>query len=804
MPRNSVRPARLLVAAASILSLVGVAVSPAQAAAGDLDPTFGGDGIVTTDFGGYDSAAALAIQPDGKLVVAGYTSGQTDDAIVARYKANGGLDSTFSTDGIAATDFGGYDAVSAVAVQDDGKIVVAGHTSGQRDDSVVARFNANGSRDTGFGNGGVVITDLGGYDALSAIAVQADGKIVVAGHTFGANENAVVARYNANGTLDNSFGGDGIVTTDLGGYDSASALAIQDDGKLVIAGMTFGQTEDAVLARYNANGNLDNGFSGDGIVTTDLGGYDSAAALAIQDDGKLVIAGSTFGENDDAVVARYEPNGGATPAPNASPTVTADTRVTPVDQPVEISVLANDSDSNGDALSITSVSTPAHGTATISGPRIRYVPATGFAGVDSFTYKVSDGRGGSATGTVTVTVQRPSDGVDIDAATTVESAPQATPALPVAVAVTSPNAGRVSITEAPASAAPSGFSVIGRHLRIEAPAATAANPLRLTFRVERSVLEAAGGSPSTVSVFRNGVAAAECPASTTAVPDPCIAGRSIDATTDDVVVVVLAAHASDWALGVELPGPKGDGYWMLGRDGKVYNFGEAARLGDPSAHLSSGASFVDLEPTPSGDGYWVADNQGRLYAYNATQFANVTDLARGEEVTSVSSTKGGKGLWVFTNRGRVIVRGDAKHHGDMAGVTLNGPVLDSIIAPDRGGYYMVASDGGVFSFGTARFEGSMGGQRLNAPVQSLVPDPDGSGYWLVASDGGVFSFAAAFRGSTGSTRLNKPMTGMVPYGTGYLMVAEDGGIFDFSPDKDFLGSLGNNPPAVPIVSVAIH
>jgi ribosomal protein L24E len=305
-----------------------------------------------------------------------------------------------------------------------------------------------------------------------------------------------------------------------------------------------------------------------------------------------------------------------------------------------------------------------------------------------------------------------------------------------------------------------------------------------------------------VTIFRNGEPAGACPGSTTAVPDPCVTSRSIDSATDDVVVVVLAAHASDWVLGVA--GPQGDGYWMLDRNGKVYNFGKAAHLGDPSANRAAGASFVDLEPTPAGDGYWIVDDQGHIYGYHATGFPNVTDLRAGETVTSISGTKDGKGLWVFTNRGRVIVRGEAKHYGDMSGVALNGPVLDSIVAPGGAGYYMVASDGGVFSFGTARFEGSMGGKHLNAPVQSLVPDPDGSGYWLVASDGGVFAFNAAFRGSTGSMKLNKPMTGMVPYGTGYLMVAEDGGIFNFSPGKDFLGSLGANPPAVPVVSVAVH
>jgi hypothetical protein len=115
---------------------------------------------------------------------------------------------------------------------------------------------------------------------------------------------------------------------------------------------------------------------------------------------------------------------------------------------------------------------------------------------------------------------------------------------------------------------------------------------------------------------------------------------------------------------------------------------------------------------------------------------------------------------------------------------------------------MVGSDGGIFTFGDAVFRGSMGNVRLNAPVQSLVPDPDGTGYWLVASDGGIFAFEAEFYGSMGDRRLNKPVTGMVGFGRGYLMVGEDGGIFTFG-EAPFFGSLGDDPPAQPIVSVAI-
>jgi subtilisin family serine protease len=245
----------------------------------------------------------------------------------------------------------------------------------------------------------------------------------------------------------------------------------------------------------------------------------------------------------------------------------------------------------------------------------------------------------------------------------------------------------------------------------------------------------------------------------------------------------------------------GSGYWMVGSDGRVYPFGDARDLGSPAGNLSAPAA--DLEPTPSGNGYWIVDTVGHVYAYGAPFLGGAPAgwLKAGETVTSLSSTATGSGYWLFTTAGRVLSFGDATFFGDMAGVRLNAPVLDSIPTPTGLGYYMVAGDGGLFAFGDARFVGSMGNQRLNSPVQSLVPDPDGVGYWLVASDGGAFAFDAPFWGSMGGTRLNAPVTGMVAYGNGYLMVATDGGLFDFS-DLAFSGSLGGISLPNPIVAVA--
>jgi hypothetical protein len=244
------------------------------------------------------------------------------------------------------------------------------------------------------------------------------------------------------------------------------------------------------------------------------------------------------------------------------------------------------------------------------------------------------------------------------------------------------------------------------------------------------------------------------------------------------------------------------GYWMLEADGAIHPFGATRSFG--RVDVATGRAAVDVEPTPSGQGYWVLEDGGGVNAFgDATAFGGVPAavLGPGEAPTSLSSSPTGHGYWVFTNRGRVVPLGDARFLGDVSTLALNGPILDSVATPSGQGYYMVGSDGGIFAFGDALFSGSMGGRRLNAPVQSLVPDADGAGYWLVASDGGIFGFDAPFNGSMGSVKLARPVTGMVRYGDGYLMVAEDGGIFNFS-SLPFVGSLGANPPARPIVSVA--
>jgi uncharacterized delta-60 repeat protein/uncharacterized repeat protein (TIGR01451 family) len=291
-----------------VLALVaGALPAAAVAAPGTLDPSFGTGGEVTTDFGGSDSAEAVAIQSDGKIVAVGGTfSFPSGDFALARYNADGSLDPSFGSGGKVTTDFGGFDAASAAVIQPDGRIVAAGRSGSG--DFALARYNTDGSLDTTFGNGGKLTTDFGGFDAAFGVALQADGKIVAAGQG-GPGGGFALARYNTDGSLDPSFGSGGEVTTHFtSGFEVVIAVAIQLDGKIVVTGQTFaGGFQQFALARYNTDGSLDTSFASGGIVATNFG-FDSAfgGALAIQPDGKIVAAGRA---GTDFLLARYNGDG---------------------------------------------------------------------------------------------------------------------------------------------------------------------------------------------------------------------------------------------------------------------------------------------------------------------------------------------------------------------------------------------------------------------------------------------------------------------------------------------------------------
>lgn len=299
--------------------VVAVGMGPAAAAPGDLDPSFDGDGIVTTAAGGGGQINAIAIQPDGKIVAVGQSFSSNFDIAVNRYTPTGGLDPTFDGDGKVITAVGtGDDVASAAALQPDGKIVVAGRTfNGSNDDAVVVRYLPSGALDTSFDGDGVVSATIGsGNDAATGIVVQPDGKIVIAGSSSnGANSDFFLARFTSSGLLDGTFGLGGKKTTPIGsGNDSATALALLSDSRLVVAGHstnTVTGNEEIAIARYTSSGNFDPSFDTDGKVLTLIGAGDSLAnAMTVQWDGKIVVAGEV---DTNFTVSRFTPSGALDP-----------------------------------------------------------------------------------------------------------------------------------------------------------------------------------------------------------------------------------------------------------------------------------------------------------------------------------------------------------------------------------------------------------------------------------------------------------------------------------------------------------
>ncbi|HKQ78922.1 MAG TPA: SBBP repeat-containing protein [Blastocatellia bacterium] len=303
---------------------------------GSLDAGFGVDGKVTTDFAGSDDQArSVAVQQDGKIVVAGSVNLSAGlDFGLARYNSDGTLDVSFGVGGKITTDFAGSndaDLAFSVAVQQDGRIVVAGRAG---NDFGLARYNSDGALDTSFGVGGKVTTDFAGSaDEAHSVALQQNGKIVVVGvASTNTGKDFALARYNSDGAFDASFGAGGKITTDFAGAeDEAYSIALQQNGKIVVVGRTLnggiGAVADFALARYNEDGSIDAGFGAGGKVATDFAGSnDFALSVALQQNGKIVVAGyaSNSGSGSDFALARYNEDGALDPGFGAGGKVTTD------------------------------------------------------------------------------------------------------------------------------------------------------------------------------------------------------------------------------------------------------------------------------------------------------------------------------------------------------------------------------------------------------------------------------------------------------------------------------------------------
>jgi uncharacterized delta-60 repeat protein len=284
-------------ATAAAVALTGAL--PAAARPGDLDSRFGVGGRTVTAFGTVSVANAVAGQPDGKIIAVGRSGdARTGDIALARYNADGSADATFGTRGTVVTPFTVLeDLARAVVVQPDGKIVVAGFAGSEViGDFALARYDSNGTLDPTFGSGGKVTTDLSGglADGIRAIAALPGGTLLAAG---AASVNMGLARYSADGALDRSFGTGGkeVVHIGLTGAHAFSIVSLPDERFLIAGNVVDDLTRsDFLLARFNADGTLDPTFGTRGVTTTDFTGIDDVAfAVTLQDDGRIVVAGDS-------------------------------------------------------------------------------------------------------------------------------------------------------------------------------------------------------------------------------------------------------------------------------------------------------------------------------------------------------------------------------------------------------------------------------------------------------------------------------------------------------------------------------
>ncbi len=327
--RRSDKPgAKIIWLAAIFLLLVSnYLTGVARASAGDLVAGFGVGGKVITDFSNnIDVAAAVAVYPDGRIVLAGSSQARDNyldtDFALARYNPDGSLDQTFGNGGLVTTDLNEYENANAVAIQPDGKIVVAGTISraDRTNDFMLVRYTEDGTLDSSFGHDGVVTTHF--YNAMASAADMAltpDGEIVVAGTIYWntSNSDFAIARYKSNGDLDETFGSVGRVRLGLkSAHESLAAMALSSKGEIVLVGDTITPqpevyNSDCILVRLNRDGSPDASFGVDGRVITDFTSVDTFSDVALTPGGEIVVVGTVepVPWRFDFVVARYDRHG---------------------------------------------------------------------------------------------------------------------------------------------------------------------------------------------------------------------------------------------------------------------------------------------------------------------------------------------------------------------------------------------------------------------------------------------------------------------------------------------------------------
>lgn len=273
---------------------------------GVLDSNFGETGYITTEIGTGASIDSIAIQSDGKIIAGGTAVIDLPKIILVRYNTDGSIDTTFGTNGFVSTEIGYQAGLTNLVLQSDDKIVAAGYAGSAKDTIALLRYNSDGSLDTTFGTNGITTYAMGSRCEIHAIILQPDNKIVLGGSAFNTDlgyNTFLLMRYDTSGNLDPSLNGTGIVFTSLNYGSAIMDIAIDANGNILAGGYDYGAFSTTfALVRYLPSGAIDTSFGTNGIVFTAIGSEAHINSLTIQSDGKIIAAGYS---DKYASIARY-------------------------------------------------------------------------------------------------------------------------------------------------------------------------------------------------------------------------------------------------------------------------------------------------------------------------------------------------------------------------------------------------------------------------------------------------------------------------------------------------------------------
>ncbi len=541
---------RVLVAGRECTEVGCIVVVGRFTSAGVLDPSFAGDGIAELT-GVWGDRPDLVLDSRGRVVVIGGVSNE----VLLRLTTAGVLDPSFAG-GVPVVRPQSAAGISSLALDALDRAVIARTPVGGTWE--LARYDATGASDPTFGTDGTVTFDptptgtITTFDMTFGVGIDSNGRILVAG-SKGDNADVLAARFDSAGVIDPTFGSQGHATIDPDGPANSSypeELAVDRSGRAVVLVRTGEGTYGSKLVRFDADGAPDSAFGVNGSTAVTAGGVSEIpGGVAIDTEGRIVSSLRSEDELREGDIGIVRLLGEPAPADHVAPTATI---TSPLDGAVLDlgATIAADYSCADDFGGI--------GIDTCVGPVDAGDPLdTSTLGAHSFTVTATDLDGNTGGSTVEYSVR--------DAATatfgagggsvTTGAAPTADD--PVETTVTIPTSGTVSIVEVPTSTAtPDGYELAGQQVSITAPPSTAADPLTLTFRLDESVLSSVGASAANVQVFRDGTVVPACTAPTTrvATPDPCVFARTPLAGGAAEVSVYTSA-ASEWNFGRALVVP---------------------------------------------------------------------------------------------------------------------------------------------------------------------------------------------------------------------------------------------------------